>query len=201
MRSSEETAVVASGTEPARYTPDALKDVNEQVALLKSRFEQEDYAGVLASAPATLAAARNLPAVAAARKAELHKLLEQEWANLSADVPKQIEAVRIHVDALAHQKILPAGITSARAVVTRSRTPAVHACPLRSPPSWDADNECAPRRSSSITANHRRLGRTSRVRPTAPGGHDARASAVPTPCRDGGGSLGSMTLRARTSGS
>ena len=108
-----ETAVVESGTEPARYTPDALKDVNEQVAVLKSRFEQEDYAGVLASAPATLAAARNLPAVAAARKAELHKLLEQEWANLSAEVPQQIEAVRIRIDGLAHQKTLPAGITAA----------------------------------------------------------------------------------------
>ena len=108
-----ENAVTSAGTEPAKYAPDALKDVDDQLAALKTRFEKKDYAGVLDSAPATLMAARNLPAVAARRKAELHAQLRDDWATLSSVVPKEIEDVRVRVDDLAARKKVPAGVTQA----------------------------------------------------------------------------------------
>jgi len=108
-----ENAVISAGTEPAKYAPDALKAVDDQLSALKTRFEEKDYPGVLASAPATLAAARNLPAVAARRKAELHAQLHDEWSTLSSDVPKEIEDVRVRVDGLAARKKLPPGVTQA----------------------------------------------------------------------------------------
>jgi len=106
-----EAAVAAAGTEPSKYTPDALKDVNDQLAALKIRFEQKDYAGVVAAAPVTLTAARGLPAVAARRKAELHAMLHDEWTVLAAAVPLEIEAARAKVEGLARRKKLPEGMT------------------------------------------------------------------------------------------
>jgi hypothetical protein len=106
-----EAAVAAAGTEPSKYTPDALKDVNDQLAALKVRFEQKDYAGVVAAAPVTLTAARGLPAVAARRKAELQAMLREKWIVLAKAVPKQIEAVREKVEGLANRTSLPEGVT------------------------------------------------------------------------------------------
>jgi hypothetical protein len=106
-----EAAVAAAGTEPSKYTPDALKDVNDQLAALKTRFEQKDYSGVVAAAPATLTAARELPVVAARRKAELHAMLHDEWTMLTDAVPKEIEEARARIDGLASRKPLPDGVT------------------------------------------------------------------------------------------
>ena len=108
-----EAAVTAAGTEPAEFVPKVLDDVNDRLDVLKTRFEQKDYAGVLADAPAALAAARNLPAEAAARKAELQALLQQEWTGLSGAIPQQIETVRAKVERIAAQKKIPRGITVA----------------------------------------------------------------------------------------
>ena len=105
--------MTAAGTEPAEFVPNVLDDVNDRLDVLKTRFEQKDYAGVLADAPAALAAARNLPAEAAARKAELQALLQQEWTGLSGAIPQQIETVRAKVERIAAQKKIPRGITVA----------------------------------------------------------------------------------------
>ncbi len=52
-----EAAVAAAGTDAQRYIPDDLKAVNDQLAGLKAKFDQKDYAGVIAGAPALLAKA------------------------------------------------------------------------------------------------------------------------------------------------
>jgi hypothetical protein len=109
-----EAAVTAAGTEPAKYIPNLLGDVTDQLAVLKTRFEQEDYAGVLKDAPAALAAAKALPAEAAARKVELHAMLQQEWDTLAAAVPGEIAAVRRQVERISRTGKLPDGMTVAR---------------------------------------------------------------------------------------
>jgi hypothetical protein len=108
-----EAAVTAAGNEPAKYVPNRLGDVTEQLAMLKTRFEQEDYAGVLQEAPAALAAAEALQSQAAARKAELHALLQHEWDTMLVEVPAEIELVRTQIAQLSGRKQLPDGVTAA----------------------------------------------------------------------------------------
>jgi hypothetical protein len=108
-----EAAVNAAGAEPAKYVPHLASDVDSQVAVLKTRFEREDYAGVLKEAPEVLAAARELPVAAAARRDELHAALRQDWDRLAAAVPAEIEAVRGQLERAARSKPLPAGVTLA----------------------------------------------------------------------------------------
>jgi hypothetical protein len=108
-----EAAVSAAGTEPAKYVPHLVSDIDSQVAVLKNRFEREDYAGVLQEAPKVLAAAKELPVAAANRRDELHALLRQGWDRLVAVVPVEIEAVRGQLERAARSKPLPAGMSLA----------------------------------------------------------------------------------------
>lgn len=106
-----EAALKSAGTDPAKYTPSRLKDAMDEVGSLKLLFEEKDYAGVLARAPAALAAAKALPAQAAARKGELLATLAQEWSTLETAVPAEIEAVRRQVEDLTRSRKLPEGST------------------------------------------------------------------------------------------
>lgn len=106
-----EAAVNAAGTEPVKYVPHLVSDVASQVAVLKTRFENEDYAGVLLDAPEVLAAARELPVAAAARRDELHAALRLEWQELAGMVPAEIEATRNEAERLLGTRPLPKGIT------------------------------------------------------------------------------------------
>ena len=108
-----EGAMNAAGTEPRKFVPHLVSDIDSQVAVLKSRFEREDYAAVLQAAPPVLAAAKELPLAAAARRDKLHATLRQDWDRLTAVVPAEIEAVRAELDRAARGTPLPAGLTPA----------------------------------------------------------------------------------------
>jgi hypothetical protein len=108
-----EASMNAAGPEPAQYVPHLVGDIDSQVAVLKTRFERKDYAGVLKDAPQVLAAAKELPLAAAARRDELHAALRQDWERLAAAVPAEIEAVRAQLERVARSKPRPEGVTLA----------------------------------------------------------------------------------------
>ena len=68
---------------------------------------------MLKEAPEVLAAARELPVAAAARRDELQAALRQDWDRLNAAVPAGIEAVGSRLERVARSKPLPAGVTLA----------------------------------------------------------------------------------------
>ena len=112
-----EAAVAAAGPDAAQYIPDQLEAVTSQIASLKAKFDQKDYKGVLAAAPALLTQAQGLAAAAGAAKdaamAAALEALNAEWGTLSADLPAQLAAVASRVEILAKSKKLPAGLDTA----------------------------------------------------------------------------------------
>ena len=115
-----EAAVSAAGPDAAKYIPDQLQAVTSQIADLKMKFDQKDYKGVIAAAPALLTQAQALAGAAgsakqaadAARAAAL-QALNGEWAGLSASLPAAVAAIESRVEMLSKSKKLPASIDAA----------------------------------------------------------------------------------------
>ena len=112
-----EAAIAAAGPDAAQYIPDQLQAVTSEVASLKAKFDQKDYKGVLAAAPALLTQAQGLSAAAGAAKeaaqAAALQAMNAEWGTLSADIPAQLAAVTSRVGILSKSKKLPAGLDAA----------------------------------------------------------------------------------------
>jgi hypothetical protein len=117
-----EAAVTAAGPDAQQYIPDQLKAVTDQLAGLKAKFDQKDYAGVLAAAPAILnsaqgllaakdAAVKEAAAKAAAAQAAAEQTLKTDWTTLADAVPVAIASVDSRVTMLTKSKKLPAGLT------------------------------------------------------------------------------------------
>lgn len=117
-----EAAVAAAGADAQRYIPDQVSAVNDQLAALKAKFDQKDYKGALADAPALLAKAQGLVAAKdvaikeeaeqeAAAQAAADQALKDDWDALASTVPSAIEAIDSRVNILAKSKKLPANVT------------------------------------------------------------------------------------------
>jgi len=121
-----EAAIAAAGPDAAQYIPDQLQAVTSEVASLKAKFDQKDYKGVLAAAPALLTQAQGLSAAAGAAKeaaqAAALQAMNAEWGTLSADIPPQLAAVTSRVGILSKSKKLPAGLDAAAFDAARSGT-------------------------------------------------------------------------------
>ncbi len=121
-----EAAVAAAGPDAAQYIPDQLQAVTTQIADLKMKFDQKDYKGVLATAPALLAQAQGLTAAATSAKqaaeAAALEAFNSEWGTLAADIPAQLAAVTSRVGILSKSKKLPAGLDAASFEAARSGT-------------------------------------------------------------------------------
>jgi hypothetical protein len=107
-----EATVTAASAEAEKYVPDQLADVQTKLAGLKASFDKQDYAAVVAGAPAVLGAARLLATAAAAKKDEVLKALNDKWTLLAASVPDNAIAIQQRIDFLSKQsnKKLAAGI-------------------------------------------------------------------------------------------
>jgi hypothetical protein len=119
-----EAAVAAAGPDAAQYIPDQLQAVTNQIVDLKMKFDQKDYKGVLAAAPALLTQAQGLTAAAASAKqaaeAAALEAFNSEWGTLAADVPAQLAAVTKRVGILSKSKKLPAGLDAAAFAAAKS---------------------------------------------------------------------------------
>jgi hypothetical protein len=119
-----EAAIAAAGPDAAQYIPDQLQAVTSQLNDLKMKFDQKDYKGVIAAAPALLTQAQGLASAAGSAKqaaqAAALQALNGEWGTLATDIPAQLAAVASRVGILSKSKKLPAGLdaTSFDAVKT-----------------------------------------------------------------------------------
>ena len=102
-----EAAVVGVKAEAAKWVPDQAQALDASLASVKDKFAKGDYKAVLAEAPALSTRASGVAAAAAAKKAELTK----SWEELSAGLPKMVDAVKSRIDILSKSKKLPANVT------------------------------------------------------------------------------------------
>ncbi len=99
-----DATIIAAGEDAAKFAPDRLSDVQTKLAALKSSFDNQDYKGVLAAAPPVLSEAQGLAGAAAAKKAEVTKALELQWASMASVLPASITAIQSRIDSLGTTK-------------------------------------------------------------------------------------------------
>lgn len=105
----------AVSADAQKYVPDQLAAAQSKVAALTASYEKQDYASVLAGAPAALAEVNGLAAAASAKKDETLKAIGKEWRSLSTSVPQAVTAVQTRIDALSKTKHAPKGVDVAAA--------------------------------------------------------------------------------------
>jgi hypothetical protein len=111
-----DTSLEAIHDTAAKYTPDTLKNVQEQVATLKQSFAKGDYSGVLTAAPAVTTAVANLRQEALTKSSEADAALakvKQQWRTLTYEVPKLVAGLHTQVDTLSSSRSLPKGVSKA----------------------------------------------------------------------------------------
>ncbi len=106
-------AIESAGPDATKYVPGHVAALQGQVTKLKVRFYDKDYKAIVEEAPALLERAEGLPATAAAKKAEIAKVLVGEWDRIATGVPAAIANAEKYVDGLLASKKVPAGMDPA----------------------------------------------------------------------------------------
>jgi hypothetical protein len=96
--------------EAVKYVPDKAKAVEDSINAAKDTFNKGNYDAALNAAKAIPEKVKELSAAAAAKKAELTK----SWEEMSAGLPKMLDAVKSRLDILSKSKKLPAGLDKAK---------------------------------------------------------------------------------------
>jgi hypothetical protein len=114
-----ESALDSVGVDAKKYIPEKYNEVVKQLNALKTSFNKNEFAAVVAGAPAVLAAAQALTAAAAAGKEEALKAGASEWTALAASMPPLLSSVEVRGEALEKAKKLPEGVdlVTARRVI------------------------------------------------------------------------------------
>lgn len=105
-----EEAVNGARAEAEKLVPDDFKSLSDDLNVAKDQMAKGDYKAALASAQSIQQKANDVLARARAKKDELTKT----WNDLSATVPKMVEAVKSRVDILSQSKKLPKGLDAAQ---------------------------------------------------------------------------------------
>lgn len=105
-----EDAWNAAKGEVVKYIPDQAKGVDDAIKAAKESFDKGNFDAALASAKAIPDKVKELTAAAAARKAQLAK----NWEEMSAGLPKMLDAVKSRLNILSQSKKLPEGLDKAK---------------------------------------------------------------------------------------
>jgi hypothetical protein len=103
-----EAAVNTAKAEVSKYLPNQVSALDAGLAAAREKFNKGDFKAALSDAQAVTAKANELASAAAAKKTELSKA----WQDMSAGMPKVVEAIKSRVDILSQSKKLPAGMTA-----------------------------------------------------------------------------------------
>ena len=95
-----QATVTAASAEAAKYIPEQLTSVQNQLSALKASFEKQDYAAVVSGAPGVLMAAESLATAAAEKKDDALKALNDKWTALAGSVPGYLTAAQNRIDFL-----------------------------------------------------------------------------------------------------
>jgi len=109
-----QAALGAVRDDAQKYAPEQLGGVEAKISQMQGKFQQGDYAGVLAAAPAVTSAIAGLKDAAAAKKVEAEQALtkaKDDWGPASAAVPKMVDEIAKRVETLSKSKKLPKGVT------------------------------------------------------------------------------------------
>lgn len=112
MVSDIEATVNGVSADAGKYAPDQLIEVQTKLDDLKIALDAKDYKRVLAQGPDLLREADGLQSTVAAKKADMLKELNDQWAALSGSLPNQANAIQARIDFLGDKrhKKLAAGI-------------------------------------------------------------------------------------------
>ena len=113
-------AIESAGPDATKYVPGHVAALEGQVTKLKIRFYDKDYKAIVEEAPAILDRAKGLASTAAAKKAEIAKVLDGEWDKIVTDVPASIASAEKYVDGLIASKKTAPGMT--QEMVASART-------------------------------------------------------------------------------
>jgi hypothetical protein len=111
-----ESALAEFHADAEKYAADELKDVDASVANMKNNLARKDYGAVVMGAPSVSASISALKEIVAQRKADAEQMMaaaQAEWTDLSASLPKTVEALQARVDQLTKSKKLPKGLDKA----------------------------------------------------------------------------------------
>jgi hypothetical protein len=111
-----ETALAAVKEDAAKYVPSELAGVESSLTALKDSFAKGDYKAVLAGAGGVTGQINALKDAAMSKKAEVEAAIAQattDWAAMSADLPKMVDAIQSRVDILGKARKLPKGMDQA----------------------------------------------------------------------------------------
>jgi hypothetical protein len=115
LRAAEEAINSAKG-EASRYAGDQVRAAESQLTALREKFNKGDFKSVLSEAPALATKAKDIASAAAAKKTQLTKA----WQDMSAGLPKVVDAIKSRVDILSQSKKLPAGMTADKLAAAKS---------------------------------------------------------------------------------
>jgi hypothetical protein len=103
-----EEAVNVAKADVSKYMPDQAKSLDAGLVATREKFNKGDFKGALADAQAVTSKAKEAASAAAKKKEELAKA----WQDLSAGMPKVVDAIKSRVDILSQSKKLPAGMSA-----------------------------------------------------------------------------------------
>lgn len=111
-----EEAVGATVAEWGKYVPDQGTSLQAALAAIKEKFAKGEYTATLNDARSLTDRAKEVAGAASAKKAELTKT----WEDLSAGMPKVLDAIKGRVDILSKSKKLPANLTAEKFASAKS---------------------------------------------------------------------------------
>ncbi|MEJ1963156.1 MAG: hypothetical protein WDO56_17025 [Gammaproteobacteria bacterium] len=112
--SKAESALGAIRDDAARYAPAELQQVESGVAGARDSLAKGDYKAVLASTSGLTSQIGSLQETVAAKKAAALAAADQartQWAQVSADVPRMLDAVGSRIDTLKQSRSLPKSLS------------------------------------------------------------------------------------------
>ncbi len=107
---SAEVTVASAGEDVAKYAPDLWNQITGSLAAAKDSFARGDYKGALASLQDISPKVQEAQGLASTKKTDL----ENAWNDMSAGLPKMVDAIKSRVDILSASRKLPAGMDKAK---------------------------------------------------------------------------------------